>query len=796
MDEDDSSPTCVRGFKHRLNQVFSRDAVRRIDGAIQYVHDVMCATSLLVKYRVTKLALTSSDYSIPPLVVNEKEVWNAIRSVQTNGDPNGSTTRVNKKRGRSDGSSEPGTSRQPADGKASREALLNEWMADYRELTSRCPSAAPTKDRGKAFSVSHILGLAAKQYAAAVLSNVRYHYRSYVCCALGFVLRCKATAVENGLIDGTPQARVKTFDDLSSSTKKTWRQEFGKAYDDVLYHRFGDDMKCAAVLRPVVERHRDRLVPPLPPRTRSIDSDLDGSKRPYVYLGYMIRLASFIERAGNVTGRRRTLLSPIPMKTSYIPAHYGIDTTGITHLLLDDVRGFKRYFEEDLRFKGGFPLPGLRTKADICGSLVALTTGTGRQVTSRDEELFKDALWTFIGRFRNRKTKRLNPLTGEYTTPQGSMRFAHSISTDGYSVTLVCSNEAVRGRNHAYKSGASSRKRKMPGDDNEVPEAFRREFPLLTLHTVPDILKYLKDIGCEDYKAFVGGDPGKGVLLALVDELKKKLRYTGAQRRHETDGRSHKRIIEARTGRPGKKTLREPVSSATLRHGATSRRYPADVRILRSRKDTPGDRETPRLIYVTADGLQRKMSKMRLTPKTTDLRRLQEYMAFREATREVFEATYRRPLFRVMRFTAWTMRRKSVEAFAERIVATYGNRSPNQQVVILYGDWGRRPNLRHQAPSPGIGLRRVLHGYQGQNGRRIVTLTVRETFTSSYDPETLRSVSEARDVHALLREDVHPNIPQNKRGCFWSRDVLGALNILRKGTHLLQHQTEHPRFKG
>ena len=41
-------------------------------------------------------------------------------------------------------------------------------------MTSRCPSAVPTQDRGNAFSVSHILGLAAKQYAAAVLSNVRY----------------------------------------------------------------------------------------------------------------------------------------------------------------------------------------------------------------------------------------------------------------------------------------------------------------------------------------------------------------------------------------------------------------------------------------------------------------------------------------------------------------------------------------------------------------------------------------------------------------------------------------------
>ena len=49
--------------------------------------------------------------------------------------------------------------------------------------------------------------------------------------------------------------------------------------------------------------------------------------------------------------------------------------------------------------------------------------------------------------------------------------------------------------------------------------AFNSEFPLLTVETVPDIVRYLRDIGCEEYDKFVGGDPGKGVLLALVDEF-------------------------------------------------------------------------------------------------------------------------------------------------------------------------------------------------------------------------------------------------------------------------------------
>ena len=66
--------------------------------------------------------------------------------------------------------------------------------------------------------------------------------------------------------------------------------------------------------------------------------------------------------------------------------------------------------------------------------------------------------------------------------------------------------------------------------------------------------------------------------------------------------------------------------------------------------------------------------------------------------------------------------------------------------------------------------------------------------TSSYDPNTHRPVSEARGTHALLREDYDPEV--FPRGIYWSRDVLGALNILRKGMHLLKKRESHPLFAG
>ena len=114
-----------------------------------------------------------------------------------------------------------------------------------------------------------------------------------------------------------------------------------------------------------------------------------------------------------------------------------------------------------LTFRGpvAFPLPGLRSKADICRSVDALTAPE-RNTTPEDEEVYKDALWAYVAYFRNRRTRRLNPLAGMKTTAQGVMRFAHSICTDGYSVTIVCTDQPVRGRHGTFRSGVSSRKRK------------------------------------------------------------------------------------------------------------------------------------------------------------------------------------------------------------------------------------------------------------------------------------------------------------------------------------------------
>jgi hypothetical protein len=236
----------------------------------------------------------------------------------------------------------------------------------------------------------------------------------------------------------------------------------------------------------------------------------------------------------------------------------------------------------------------------------------------------------------------------------------------------------------------------------------------------------------------------------LVDRNQQVLRYTSAQRSHDT--LSHKRKVRH-------KTLTHMKRLEGVACGAHGRK-----------------------VYSVRD-IERLMVATRVSVNTCDTRRLKEYVAFRAASRRLLE----RRAFRADRFTAWSRREKSVQSFIKRILEKYGKSPHNatsRKVVVFYGDWGRNPNLKHQAPTPGISLRRALHKHED-----IVTITVRETYTSSYCPNCHDDVVNARGEHALLK-------CCNGAACgtWWDRDVLGATNILHKAEYLLQTSRAHPLF--
>lgn len=152
-----------------------------------------------------------------------------------------------------------------------------------------------------------------------------------------------------------------------------------------------------------------------------------------------------------------------------------------------------------------------------------------------------------------------------------------------------------------------------------------------------------------------------------------------------------------------------------------------------------------------------------------------------------------RMVFRQHRYRAYCGYRSSEDRFFDRVKKTFGD-----VAIVLYGDWGRNPNIRNQPPSPGVGLRRRM-------AQRFRVYLTRESYTSSHCPacesgglihprqrrvlNKRTGVTMLRPVHHLLR------CPNNGCKCrTWQRDVLGALNILKNGTSALTTGAWMPQF--
>ena len=298
---------------------------------------------------------------------------------------------------------------------------------------------------------------------------------------------------------------------------------------------------------------------------------------------------------------------------------------------MDDekIRKFRTFFKNNV--SGGFELPGLTTKSNLLSSLAKLSNQKPIDVSAAQEELYKDAVWKYLALFRNKKTKHLNPLTG--IPSSNGMLFDHSISTDGYSVTLVVSNKPIRGKKHQFRSGVQN-KRKAP------KKKLSDEFPELNVHTAPKI-KVELSLSSPHPPRLLGGDPGKTVLLQLIDQFGDGLRYTRKHRNNDT-------LCRLRSKK--QKSERGAIASAASESAMT---------------------------------IEREMVRNNITPKTWDAARFRSYIAFRDRRGAELRATYAKKAFRSMRFLAWSRRDLSVKRFTKAILEKYGDARQSLQVGSL-----------------------------------------------------------------------------------------------------------------
>lgn len=165
-------------------------------------------------------------------------------------------------------------------------------------------------------------------------------------------------------------------------------------------------------------------------------------------------------------------------------------------------------------------------KGDMCNSLDKLL---GRPVTEQEEEQYMDDVWRFLATFDTPKTQPLLE------------RFNHSISTDGYSVSVqLVTGGGTRGK----KEFVGAAKKNSERVTAKLARMQVQEFERLDAETSQtEAMQELLDV---DKYVLLACDPGKKELLAIGDGRRKGvLTYTKRRRDRQSGDRRRLKRREA-----------------------------------------------------------------------------------------------------------------------------------------------------------------------------------------------------------------------------------------------------------
>jgi len=589
-------------------------------------------------------------------------------------------------------------------------------------------------------NLSNPKGHAAVQLAANYSTNVHVHFDKYVRRFVDVELTAAAKA-RLGLAHRTR---------LSREERRKVNSEARAVVRDLL--EAPPRPTCRDGLHLWLEQNRPFLVPPRPAGAEGQHwRFLDQKKYPQRWLPYMVWINRRLEDSGS------KLLSPLPQKTDFVPGHIRLDTAGLIDLLVADADGALLVKAElegmDMPFLDGDVGP---VKYDLPGLLVtgkkktsAPQPSKGRLYVGLDQLVSPDLVTRVqsdvIKHAASFKTAVLQCLTKlginkhVPTVYHNDMVFNNVIDTDGVSVSLH------------YVSPSMFGLTRFNGGFRKLKEAQRSQVRCEKAKGAT----YVTDLSDDERRAVLcdsgkkaSCDPGKACIACLTDGSGKTLSYTSAQRRVESGAKAHAK---------------------------------AHQRMLNARLD--GEGPTARTLVSTIGRIQ-AAGTASWSSKSTDLEHFEHYLRTRRAVADELSTFYRRRTFRQARYDAYVGRRASEDRFFSKAKALFGH-----DAVILYGDWGRMPNLPHQPPSPGVGFRRRMCSH-------FRVLLVHEPYTSSVCPRcgTHGMVKPRLDrrgkvIHHLLR------CPNQSCSChWWNRDALGGLNILKTGVHALKTGAWHPAF--
>lgn len=161
-------------------------------------------------------------------------------------------------------------------------------------------------------------------------------------------------------------------------------------------------------------------------------------------------------------------------------------------------------------------------------------------------------------------------------------------------------------------------------------------------------LKQLKDYN------YVGLDPGKNNLLFMIDESGNTFRYTKMQRRIETNQKKQRKVILNEIQKNNVKEIEQPLSDTCC--------------------------------------------------KSCDIDKFKNYIQVRIEVNKKLLNFYEKEIFRKLRWRNYTETQRSESILINKIKRIFG-----KKIVIGYGSFQEKQQMKHSSSTPNIGMKRLLN---------------------------------------------------------------------------------------
>lgn len=292
-------------------------------------------------------------------------------------------------------------------------------------------------------------------------------------------------------------------------------------------------------------------------------------------------------------------------------------------------------------------------------------------------------------------------------------QFHNQIQTDGISCSLLFIRKDLVGKKWGSK----------------IPQQQEQEF-----HNVEDLTKeqldQLKD------RNVIGCDPGKRLLVYMIDKDGNKLQYTSPQKMRENKSKCNKRILQREKNKNGITELETDLSE--------------------------------------------------YNSKTVDYQKFRKYLVKKDQLNRETHEFYQQEKWRKMSFRSYCYSQKSVDKFLNKISEVFGS-----DIIIGYGNWSRSTQMKFYEPTMNKSLRKLIH-------KRYDTITINEHNTSKKCCDCHQDLyhhrdTENKEIFRLLKCSNCVS-SANKKIVFRTRDVNSAVNIREITDLWIREQRRLPVF--